>query len=151
MHIAQNVRNTPGNDLAVCAHPNGITFLSLAHSHAVFRETDAMADAPLPHATLSFSTGPGKSLLNAEFRKGRGPFIQPGQVLCMLTLSHSENTASSRNGYSQFMIASPVRGALMEVNPRLTGLEGAALLTVLRDEYVLILEMKAVDIEGLGS
>jgi hypothetical protein len=101
--IFKNVNNTPGNDLVISAHPNGIAFITLAISHAAFkisaihsqqRAINAKEDDTLVDACLTFDVGyqqpgeaSGKSLLQAKYVKGRGPLISPDQPICILQLS----------------------------------------------------------------
>jgi hypothetical protein len=42
-----------------------------------------------------------------------------------------------------------VKGILVEINKKIVDLRGTALLDVLRDEYIAIIELKPVEIEKL--
>ena len=169
-HVFKDCRNTPGNDIAVLAHPNGITLITLAPSHSFLREdppTNECATASSNDLRLTFDLG-GKSLLDAEFRKGRGPLIHPGQAICKLILGQPGQASNAPedqdNGQVtepvarvdenqgdeiEIVIVSPVRGALMEANNRLLNLDEKTLRAALRDDYIMIVELKPFELEKL--
>jgi hypothetical protein len=191
-HIFKSVDNTPGNDIILSAHPNGIAFITLASSHAAFNTittTASLTDLPTGDAstlledaflafdvgfqqpgTASTTTATGKSLLDAQFNKGRGPYIQPNQPLCRLFLVNNttempntesippvimpgatiDTTTTTEQKTREFLVTLPkVKGILVEINKKIVDLRGTALLDVLRDEYIAIIELKPVEIEKL--
>lgn len=171
IHIAKDAKAIPGNDIAVYAHPNGITLITLAPSHAAFREDPTTPNQPVSKIItgLAFDWG-SKSLINAEFKKGRGPVVHPGQALCKFTVQEAHaDTATGQearetvtgsgadaasidnsNGAIEYVVTSPVRGALVEINKQLIdGLAGEALRGVLRNEYIAILDLKPAELEKL--
>ena len=119
-----------GNDLAMYAHPTGIAVVALAQGHAALAALEDLRPASRSKpasesegppvsaaATLSFDVGGGRSLLQAEMRKGRGPWLAPGQTLCTL-----------RCGGRSFPVACPARAVLVEGNAALEARTGAELL-----------------------
>jgi hypothetical protein len=183
-HVFKNVDNTPGNDLIISAHPNGIAFITLAPSHAacsLLSTTTSTTEQPGIDldASLAFDVGyqqPGhepsrKSLLNATFVKGRGPLINPDQPMCKLQLvskkdnssvppvplSNEASTTTPVNSSTElveedqhFLITLPVvKGILVEINQRILNLTGQALLKMLKDEYIAILELKPSEMTKL--
>ncbi|KAG7668835.1 hypothetical protein Ndes2526B_g00541 [Nannochloris sp. 'desiccata'] len=180
-HIFGNVNSTPGNNLVISAHPNGIAFITLASSHAAFNisatssqppATDAKEDITSVDACLSFDVGyqqageaSGKSLLHAKFIKGRGPLISPDQPICKLELSRTQVTVSSIPHISEaaslvdssensefFLISLPVvKGGLVEINQSIINSKGKALLQVLKDEYIAIIELRPSELDTLRA
>jgi len=185
--IFKNVNSTPGNDLDISAHPNGIAFITLASSHGAFctsatktqsQATDDTEDNAHVDAFLAFDVGyqhsgeaSGKSLLDTKFIKGRGPLISPGQPICRLELSgrsitefidgtdttpHTSSEAAplvgSGKSSKSFLITLPVvKGGLVEINQKITKLKGMALLQVLRDEYIAIIELRPSELDTLRA
>jgi hypothetical protein len=183
-HVFRNVDNTPGNDLIISAHPNGIAFITLASTHAAFtatspslpldpepllpdtnQEIDASLDFDVGYQAqpqqsgqqASGSSSSGNNLLHAKFVKGRGPLITPDQPLCRLKIikeTSSEAAAppasTGKKTDQNFLVALPlVKGGLVEMNQRIVDLKGKALLNVLRDEYIAILELKPSELQKL--
>ena len=178
-HIFNNVDNTPGNDILISAHPNGIAFITLAPSHAAFNTTTSSITNPpgINHleASLRFDVGyqsvqdkksSCKSLLDVKFNKGRGPLISPDQPLCKLqftpkqaetadisSATHTEAPelgSNSTTSTTEYLISCPlVKGLLVEINKKMNNLKGNALLEVLKDEYIAIIELKPSEMEKL--
>lgn len=165
-HIVKNVDNTPGNDIVIAAHPNGITFITLAPSHAVFNTpTPNSSTLTSPtivenqdlEACLKFDVGyqqsedqggKCKSLIDAPMCKGRGPFISPDQPLCKLQFTST--STSSTSGTSEYLIICPlIKGLLVEINQKIVKLRGDALLQKLKDEYIAIIDLRPSEVEKL--
>lgn len=114
------------------SHPNGVAIVALASEHPLFcgssmdaaQSQAAEEKAPKPEGKprLSFQTESG-NLLDASFRKGRGPFIPAGYPLAVL------HTTCDSAGMS---IRSPANGSLLEANRKLEDLTGDELLRLVK-------------------
>ncbi|KAL4435644.1 hypothetical protein ABPG77_002607 [Micractinium sp. CCAP 211/92] len=218
-HIEENYRSlyavgaggTPGNDLALRLHPNGLCVITLAPSHAglaasrgggaISGEQQAAAEATgqqagdqQPEAQQAAAaaakagvsaegqqsgaarttaeqqqqqqqqqpqqqrSGPkaaaarlelAPKLLQAQFRRGRGPLLQAETVLGRQApwLGFLRLTA----GGAAYVLRCCCRGLLVELNSRLEGLQGPELLRALRESYLAIVEPRAVDVAQLAA
>ncbi|GAB4813842.1 hypothetical protein N2152v2_000888 [Parachlorella kessleri] len=72
---------------------------------------DSAGNTPLP-MSVDFDVG-RSNLLNAEFKKGRGPWLSPESAICRVTTNGRD-----------FLLRSLVKGALVEVNDQLQGAFG---------------------------
>lgn len=116
-----DVGGEPGNDLATLAHPNGIAVLALAPGHIALAgphgEPHAAGEPSEEPASLTFTQGDGRSLLLAEMRKGRGPWVAAGQ-----------GVATLRHRGRAYALRCPARGQLIEAHAGLEALQGEELL-----------------------
>ena len=61
-----------------------------------------------------------------------------------------DTTTTTEQKTRDFLVTLPkVKGILVEINKKIVDLRGTALLDVLRDEYIAIIELKPVEIEKL--
>lgn len=156
MHVFRDVADIPGNDILAAAHPNGIAFLTLAPSHAALRQAglgDTGDDAidgdtavrlafELPEPPAERGGGGGRGGGRGGHRKGKknkaaDVYFAPGQKIARLLCGES-----GEDGQQEWVLASPLRGRLVEANAALEGLQGVELLKALRDGYLAVLEVK---------
>ena len=156
----KNASGIPGNDILVCAHPNGIAFLAFAPSH------ESLASPP---TLIDFNVSPSLNLFNAEFRKGRGPWIQIDQPLFKTVgvAMKTDTDSSGHGGGGEYSVVSPVHGILVEINHRMlpsysnnssggvsmsvveTPEEIEKAVQVMANEYIVLLQLKDSEIERL--
>ncbi|KAI3434958.1 hypothetical protein D9Q98_003012 [Chlorella vulgaris] len=79
-----------------------------------------------------------EKLVQAEFRKGRGPLLQVESVLGRLFCGGTEH-----------VLRCGVRGLLVELNTQLPDARGRELLSALEDGYLAILDVKAAEAQQL--
>lgn len=84
-----DVGGAEGHDQTLYLHPNGLCLISLAPAHAALQPNlAAPPDAGAAPAAIDFNVG-RNNLLHAEYRKGRGPLLNPDAALCRYTASHT--------------------------------------------------------------
>lgn len=172
-HVFRDVAGAAGNDILAAAHPNGIAFLALATCHAALRQAGlgdaghAANDASSP-ARLVFDLpqpaerggggrggrgggGGGRGGAHRKGKNGRASdiFLVPGQIVARLRCGGGcgeSGGCGGEDGQQEWVLASPLRGRLVEANAALEGMEGVELLTALRDGYLAVLEVKTGEV-----
>ena len=112
----------PCEDQWVCQHSNKLVLVGVAQTHAIFAQKGAAGAARNIAAIdwTSSSSGADRQNMKVTGKGGRkgGVWVNPDSVLCTVTMDDG----------STYRLRACIKGVLVEVNPRLVGEAGCALL-----------------------
>ena len=112
----------PCEDQWVCQHSNKLLVVGVAQTHAIFTRTDPATGRAHRIAGIDWtsSSGADRQELRVTGKGGRkgGVGVGPESLLCAVTMDDG----------TVYRLRACVKGTLVEVNPRLVGAAGCALL-----------------------
>ena len=119
---AETPTEIPCEDQWVCQHSNKLLVVGVAQTHAMFARRDAATGRAHRIAGIDWtsSSGADRQELRVSGKGGRrgGVGVAPESLLCAVTMDDG----------TVYRLRACVKGTLVEVNPRLVGAAGCALL-----------------------